>query len=168
MIYVCSLAAMPDHVRDLRPSHLVTLLGPMDQPATPPEVPAERHHRVEVHDITEPLDGCILPESHHVAGLIDFLGGWGSATPLLVHCFAGVSRSTAAALIALSLRAEGREAEAARHLRQHAPHAHPNRRIVALADRLLDRDGRLVAAADAMGPGDITGDFPLIRLAPLA
>jgi hypothetical protein len=50
------------------------------------------------------------------------------------------------------LDGEGREAEAAQHMRRLVPHASPNRRIIALADRLLKRDGRLIAARAEMGP----------------
>jgi hypothetical protein len=84
--------------------------------------------------------------------------------PILIHCLAGVSRSTAAALIALALVADGREAEAARRLREAAPHASPNRRIVMLADRLLGRRGRLVLARETMGPAEPVLPVPLVEL----
>ncbi len=86
---------------------------------------------------------------------------------VLFHCIAGISRSTAAALIALTLDADGREQEAARQLRLAAPHAHPNRRIIALADEILRRDGRLIAAREAMGPGDFLSFAPLVELTQL-
>lgn len=165
MIYVCSLYELPAHAERLAPSHLVSLLSPNELPPTPPGVAADRHHRVGIHDINEPLDGHILPDEDHVAELIDFLRAWSpDEGPLLIHCFAGVSRSMAAALIALVLDAPGKEAAAAQHMRRAAPHAQPNKRIVALADELLDRDGRLVAAREAMGPGDISQWGPLVRL----
>ncbi len=73
----------------------------------------------------------------------------------------------AAALIALSLENDGREMEAARLLRAAAPHAQPNARMVALADRLLGRQGRLVAAKEAMGPATLVFEGPLVKLSPL-
>jgi predicted protein tyrosine phosphatase len=77
---------------------------------------------------------------------------------------AGISRSTAAALIALALTAPGREELVARQLRRAAPHASPNRRIIALADRLLARDGRLIAARESMGAAEPLVAGPLVAL----
>ena len=65
-----------------------------------------------------------------------------------------------------SIDMEGREMEAARSLRRAAPHAQPNRRIVTLADRILGREGRLVAARQAMGPATPAYEGPLVTLDP--
>lgn len=167
MIYVCNLREMPLHVRDLRPSHLVSLLAPHEQPPTPEGLLAKRHLRVGIDDISEPLDDYICPEETHVGELIDFLRGWEPRAPLVIHCYAGISRSMAAALIALALPVPGREIEAARHMRAEAPHASPNRRLIALADAVLGCEGRLIAARDAMGPARATTAGPLVRLTPL-
>jgi predicted protein tyrosine phosphatase len=165
MIYVCGIAEMPDHVSDLGACRLLSLVSPAEQPPRPATIAAEHHHRVQIHDITEPLEGHVLPEAAHVVGLIDFVAAWpANDGPLLIHCIAGVSRSTAAALITLVIKSDGREGEAARHLRQAAAHAWPNRRMIALADDLLGCDGALVAAREAMGPADIAFPTPLARI----
>ncbi len=70
----------------------------------------------------------------------------------------------AAALIALVIKAGGREMEAAYHVREAAPHAWPNQRIIALADEILGCKGRLVAAREAMGPAELTLPTPLARI----
>jgi predicted protein tyrosine phosphatase len=67
-----------------------------------------------------------------------------------VHCHAGVSRSTAAAAILLAQRNPGEEAAAFRHVARIRPGAWPNRRMVEIADRLLQRDGRLIDGLRAM------------------
>jgi predicted protein tyrosine phosphatase len=164
MIYVCSLWEMEAHVRELSPGCLVSLVGPAEQPPTPARIPAERHLRIAVDDISEPLPGYIVPEEHHISSLIEFLRCWQGDRPVLMHCLAGISRSMAAALIALALETEGREAEVAQQMREIAPHAQPNRRMVALADGLLDRHGRLVAAREEMGPAELLLHGPLVRL----
>jgi len=65
---------------------------------------------------------------------------------VLIHCEAGVSRSTAAALIMYACwLGPGREQEAMLRVLEQRPIAIPNRRIVELADKLLDRKGRLIA-----------------------
>ena len=158
-LHVCSLAEMPDHAESLRPDRVITLLQPEWQPPTPPVVAPEHHYRVEINDITEPLEDQILPSREHVEGLIRFLESAREAS-LLVHCYAGVSRSTAAALIAMVLDAPGREREATRALRAAASYAQPNRLIIRLADEILDRRGGLVAALAVMGPATAVTESP--------
>jgi predicted protein tyrosine phosphatase len=164
-IYVCNLLEMPAHVEGLQPSHLVSLVAPIEQPPTPVGIAGHCHHRVEIHDIHEPLDGHILPGAEHIEGLIGFVHAWPhEETPILIHCIAGISRSMAAALIALVIKAPGRELEAARHVRSAARHAYPNRRMIAVADELLGCGGRLIEAREAMGPADLLPLAPLVRL----
>jgi predicted protein tyrosine phosphatase len=75
-----------------------------------------------------------------------------------------VSRSTAAALTALVVKAPGRELDAARALRAAAPHAQPNRRMVAIGDALLGCEGRLIAARDVIGYGPALLQGPLFSV----
>jgi predicted protein tyrosine phosphatase len=165
MIYVCNLVDMPVNAAVLGVSHLVSLVPPEEQPPTPSGIRTTRHHRVAIHDISEPIDGYVLAERRHIAALIDFVAGWRPQQgALMIHCLAGVSRSMAAALITLVIKAGGREAEAAEHLRRAAPHAWPNRRMIALADELLCCQGRLVAARKVMGPAEIELPTPLARV----
>jgi predicted protein tyrosine phosphatase len=73
---------------------------------------------------------------------------------MLVHCWAGISRSTAAAFITLcALNEDHPEDELARLVRARGSHAHPNKLMVRHADTLLERGGRMVAAVEALGPG---------------
>jgi predicted protein tyrosine phosphatase len=165
MIYVCNLHEMPGHCLAVGPSHLVSLVAPGELPPTPESIRVERHLRLEIHDITEALDGHVLPQAEHVAQVIEFMRAWSHAEgPLLIHCFAGISRSMAAALIGLVVKAGGREQEAALLMRKSAPHAWPNARMIALADEMLGCGGRLIAAREAMGPAQLTLAGPLVRL----
>ena len=73
----------------------------------------------------------------HVGRLIDFARGWDRSTPMVVHCFAGISRSTGAAFVAAcALNPKRDEAEIARAIRSASPTAQPNTRIVGIADRV--------------------------------
>ena len=133
-----------------RPSHLVTLASPGADAAFDAE------HRLDLrfNDIAAPRAGLVAPSCEHVETLLVFADGWSGARPLLIHCWAGVSRSTAAAyVIACACTAPGREEAWARRLRDAAPTATPNALIVAHADRLLDRDGAMVRAVEAIGRG---------------
>jgi predicted protein tyrosine phosphatase len=76
---------------------------------------------------------------------------------MVVHCFAGISRSTASAFAAACMLNPHRDEIAiARQIRTASPIAQPNRLIVSLADRALGRDGRMRRALDEMGPGSMT------------
>lgn len=73
---------------------------------------------------------------------------------MLIHCFAGISRSTAAAyILACHFGAPGQEDSIANTLRRASPAATPNNLMVALADDLLNRDGRMIAAIRSIGRG---------------
>jgi predicted protein tyrosine phosphatase len=164
MIYVCSLEAMPGMVARHGPSHVVSLLAPENMVETPPGVEPVNHLKLGLHDITEPFLDYTPPAAGHIETLLAFGAAWDRAAPLLVHCHAGVSRSTAAALILLCQRNPGREAAAAVELRERAPHAMPNRRMIALADRALALEGRLVAAVAALAPADFFGAGDIVAL----
>lgn len=84
---------------------------------------------------------------------------------MLIHCAAGVSRSMAAAFVSLCLKSGAEEMSVAQYLRCAAPHARPNRRIIALADEILDKRGRLLAALDSMGAAQSLPSVPFVRLA---
>ena len=105
-------------------------------------------------DIAAPMDGYVVPCDDHVGRLIAFVRGWDRTSPLVVHCFAGISRSTAGAYVAAcALNPARDEMTIARALRRASATATPNTRIVSLADRMLGRDGRMVAAIDSIGHG---------------
>ena len=137
------------------PVHVVGLLGPgMAHPALP--VPEERRLKLSFHDVSAPMPAFTPPDEEHVHALVAFARAWHEARQgaLLVHCWMGVSRSPAAAYIVhCALRPEADEHALARELRARAPFATPNRRLVALADGLLGRQGRMIAAIDAIGRG---------------
>lgn len=164
MIYVCSLEAMPATVARHAPSHLVSLLAPENMVETPSGVRPDNHLKLGLHDIAEPFLDYTVPAAGHIESLLAFGAAWDRAAPLLVHCHAGVSRSTAAALILLCQRNAGREAAAALELRERAPHAMPNRRMIALADAIMALEGRLVAAVAALGPADFLGTSEIVAL----
>jgi len=163
-LLIAPFSALEQTVRRYRPPHLLTLLNEPFVP-TPQGIHPDRHLRICVHDIAEPLEGSIAPESSHIAELISFGRSWDRTAPLLVHCWAGISRSTAAAFIVLcELHGAGHEERIARALRFHAPHAQPNRLMVRHADLLLDRQGRMIAAVEAMGAGTLVIEGEVVEL----
>ncbi len=80
--------------------------------------------------------------------------GWTGASPLLLSCELGISRSTASAFaLACQAMPDMAEAALAEALRQAAPCATPNPLLVALADDALGRAGRMIEAVRAIGRG---------------
>ena len=149
-IIVCPLSRVREMVEARKPSHVVSLLDPHSQfPA-----PAARHLKVSVHDILEDLPGSTPPAREHMSEILDFVTTWERRAPILIHCYAGISRSTATAFITACVHNPSSDEEAIALALRAASHvAWPNRRFIALADAELGRNGRMTAAIDAIGPG---------------
>ena len=163
-VYICNLADMPRHVATLSASHLISIITPAHLPPTPSGIHPDNHLQLGCHDIVEPYPDAIHPDESHVGQVIEFARGWDRHAPLVVHCWARVSRSTATALTVGLIHSGATEAQLAQRLRKSAPHAHPNRLIIEIADRLLERNGALIAAVEAIGFGTIPDRTPLVEL----
>lgn len=163
-VLIAPFSAVEETVRRYRPSHLLTLMVEPFMP-TPASIQPARHLRLSVHDVIEPADGIVCPDHTHISDLIAFARGWDRSAPFLVHCWAGISRSTAAAYIVLcDLHACGYERQIAETLRFHAPHAQPNRLMVRYADQLLNREGRMIAAIEDMRPAEPVWEGQVVEL----
>ncbi len=141
-------------VKSRAPSHVLTLLAPE---GSDPYCGKVRHLVLRFNDIKAPADGLIAPGAETVRAILDFGAEWKSAAtgaPLLVHCFAGISRSTAAAyILACEFAGPGREESLAQTLRAMSPTATPNSLMIALADTMLAREGRMSAAIEGIARG---------------
>jgi predicted protein tyrosine phosphatase len=157
MIHVCSLADLHPTVKATGASHVLTVMAKIDQVQRPPSVAEANHLKISMDDVTEQMDGFVAPNDAHIEQLLDFVRGWDRSAPLVVHCYAGISRSTASAFAAACMLNPHRdEVSIARQIRLASPIAAPNRLIVALADKALGREGRMLHALDQMGPGSMT------------
>jgi predicted protein tyrosine phosphatase len=155
-IHVCSLARLDAAVEETGARSVVSLLQEGTPIVRPAAITLDRHLFISVSDIVAPMDGQIMPGEVHVRRLIDFVRDWDRGEPLLIHCFAGVSRSTAAAFIAAcALNPSRREHDIAQRIRAASPTATPNVLLVALADRQLARNGRMIDAIAAIGRGEL-------------
>jgi predicted protein tyrosine phosphatase len=129
----------------------------IDQVQRPASVLEANHLKVSMDDITQEMDGFLAPSQEHIEKVLNFVRSWDRSAPLVVHCYAGISRSTASAFAAACmLNPHRNEIEIARQIRARSPIASPNRLIVTLADKALGRDGRMLRALDEMGPGSMT------------
>jgi len=153
-LIVSPLGDVETVVRFRRPSHLITLLDPHLMGEAPRFFP-DRHLKLAVDDIWEPADGMVLPNAELVERIVDFGRRRDPAAPLLVHCWAGVSRSTATAFIlACEENPDMAEADIAKALRKASSSATPNPLMVKLADDMLGRKGRMADAVAAIGKGE--------------
>ena len=164
-IQVCPLSKLDLHMSMTGASHVMCLIGHTMALERPGMIALERYLRVSISDIVPGNDGNLLPEHEkdghvlpkntHIHDIIAFSRQWDRKMPLLIHCYAGVSRSTAAAYISmLAIHATLDEHFLARRLRDLSPTATPNPHMIALADDILERGGRMVAAIRAIGRGE--------------
>lgn len=154
MVHVCPLSRLAETVEATGARHVLTLINADTEVVRPASVAVDDHLFLAMHDIPAPLDGHVHPGETHLEDLLGFVRRWDRATPLVIHCWAGISRSTAAAYItAMALDPDRDEHEAAQALRAASPTATPNPLLVALADARLGRSGRMVTAIQAIGRG---------------
>ena len=150
---ICGIPELAEHGA-AGVTHVLSILDP-DTP-DPPAFEAFAPHRrlaLRFHDIIETRPDCVAPQKADVERLLAFGRELTdlSRSHLLIHCHAGVSRSTAsAALILMQARPERPAREALEAVSQIRPRAWPNLRILEFGDALLGRNGEIVAAAAAI------------------
>lgn len=144
---------------------MVSLVAENQQFHRPGVINPSRHLNLGVNDIATPQDGLVLPGEVHVDRIIRFAQSWDRRAPLLIHCWLGISRSPAAALItALTVEPDQDEMMLAERLRIASPFVTPNARLVEIGDSLLGRGGRLVRAVRAIGRGADAFEGDVFRL----
>jgi predicted protein tyrosine phosphatase len=153
-IVVCPLSRLAETVAHSGARHIVTLINDGTLVSRPSSVAEGNHLFIPIHDICEPAEGLVCPAAEHVDEFLSFIRRWDRSAPIVVHCYAGISRSTAAAFSALcAVRPDRDESEIALRLRQRSAEATPNARFVAVADEILGRRGRMVSAVERIGRG---------------
>ncbi|MFI4948098.1 MAG: tyrosine phosphatase family protein [Alphaproteobacteria bacterium] len=152
-VTICGIPELDEH-SEAGVTHILSILGP-DWPDPPAfaSFPPHRRLTLRFHDIIDPAPGQLGPSREDVVRILEF--GRGVKEParshVLIHCHAGVSRSTAAATLILAQAYPDRPAEEVlERVAQIRPRAWPNLRILELGDALLGRDGEIVAAASAI------------------
>ncbi|MBW7849478.1 MAG: dual specificity protein phosphatase family protein [Rhodospirillales bacterium] len=141
-------------------THALSITDPGSWADIPPCIPPSRVLRLQFHDLDAPPSAVdpawtalyalgarpILPAARHIRAVIAFADALGKDARVLIHCKAGISRSTAAAAIIGCRLLPRRESEVFAHISHIRPQALPNRRMVRLADRILGAGGRMIRA----------------------
>jgi predicted protein tyrosine phosphatase len=153
-IVVCPLSRLHATVEATGARALVTLINVDTAVQRPLAILEDDHLFLGMSDIVAPMPNEVAPGEAHVEALLAFARRWDRRAPLLIHCYAGVSRSTAAAFVtACALDPARSERDIALRIRTLSPTATPNSMLVAIADRMLGRAGRMSAAVAAIGRG---------------
>ncbi|WP_020177688.1 hypothetical protein [Methylopila sp. M107] len=165
MIFVCPLSRLDATVRASGARRLLSLVSEGTAVDRPAGVAPHDHLTLTFHDIAEPRHGHAPPGDRHIGEALAFAAE--RPGPIVVHCYAGVSRSTAMAYaIACAREPDRDEHELAATLRRLSPTATPNRLIVRLADSALQRDGRMLSAVERIGRGENCFEGEPFTLAP--
>jgi len=131
------------------PDHLITINDPDRRPPRGAERVEGRVLELSFYDLRDPGMGSAYslqrPVPADVAKIIEFGRDVGrEGGHLLVHCMAGISRSTAATLIVLATQSEPHEARALeRMVTRNRPISNPNDLMLQFADEQLGWDGAL-------------------------
>jgi predicted protein tyrosine phosphatase len=145
-ITICGLAELEEHAPTPF-DRVVSILDPVwpDPPAFSRFAP---HRRVvyRFDDVVEERDPAVAPQPEHVVAILDLGRAFAAETVehVLIHCHAGLSRSTAAAIALMAQDHPGREAAAFAELQRIRPKSWPNARMIEFADTILARGGALV------------------------
>jgi predicted protein tyrosine phosphatase len=154
LIIVCGLNAAQGQIDRHGAKHVISILGPETPHRDFSGIAMAQHLRLTFNDINVATAGLIAPQSADAKRLVDFISAWDQTAPMLIHCWAGISRSTASAFTALCvLRPQANELDLAQELRGASASATPNRMITAQVDQLLGREGRMLQAVESIGRG---------------
>jgi predicted protein tyrosine phosphatase len=159
---ICGLEELVGHCEAPGITHVLSILDPgWPDPEPIRNFDLNRRLKLNFHDVIEPTPGWIPPERWDVELLLAFGRNLSETAHqpaedsgvahLLVHCHAGVSRSTASAILLLAQCNPARPAQdVVGQVIRLRPRAWPNLRIVEMGDELLGRGGELVSSVSML------------------
>lgn len=156
MIIVCSLEDFDSVCESVKPSHAISVIDPGFAPQTPKCV--KNHLKLGFDDIVNiNPDNQIFrlnsdstpqlpPNKKHTDEIINFVNSWNEISPIVVHCWCGVSRSMATAAY-IMCKADSSDIDTnIKYIRSIAPHANPNKILINLFEKSLNLDKKISLA----------------------
>jgi len=150
-ITICGIPELGEHC-EAGVTHVLSILDPgWPDPIAFLDFPPHRREALRFHDVIAPVSSAtILPSEEHVAQLLEFGREVVAAGPdahLLIHCHAGISRSTASAALLLAQAYPARSPdEIFAEIGRLRPQAWPNLLLLELGEAALGRHGEIVPA----------------------
>jgi predicted protein tyrosine phosphatase len=146
MFTVCSKSQVQDRVSKVDATHVISMLDPDDHMYKPIGIRQEDHLFLKFEDCEFP-DNPRAPRIEHCQRILDFGKQLPDDAVTVVHCFAGMCRSTTSAL-ALHVQKHGDLAAARAWLAEDRPQAMPNMLMAQHFDKLLGCNGKFVKLCD--------------------
>jgi predicted protein tyrosine phosphatase len=152
-ITICGISELGEHC-EAGVTHVLSILDPhWPDPEAFLDFPPHRREALRFNDVIEPAPEMIVPSEEHIAQLLAFgrdVEVAGNVAHLLIHCHAGVSRSTAAAALLLAQEDPTRLApEIFEEIARLRPRAWPNLALLELGEAALGRPGEFTGAVGA-------------------
>lgn len=155
LIYVTPAVEAYETAKRTKASHIITLMQDEAMSDLPSRVDLYNYLHLDLADVLRSTPRWRAATPSQIVQLVRFVREWSknSHAPLVVHCHAGRSRSPAAAYIALcSLNPQVSEKRIVEVMKAASSDLSPNMRMIALADKILKRDGRMFEAAKRWKP----------------
>lgn len=140
-VFVCQKNKVHDTVKVTGAKHVLSLLDPGDRLYLTPRLQEINHLHLKCEDVLDE-NAWAAPTREQVQELLEWARCIPDEDTLVVHCFAGVSRSTAAAIAILADRL-GNANAAVQRIKSVRPQLCPNPVITKFADEILGLDGKL-------------------------
>ena len=156
MIIVCSLKDLKDVCENFKPSHVISAIDPGYAPKTPEGV--NHHLKLGFDDITEVSNKNQIfrlntkdfpqlpPNNSHSDSIINFSETWNKESPIVIHCWCGVSRSMATAIYLMCKNDMSNIDRNIRYIRSVAPHANPNKVLIKLFENALNLGTKITSS----------------------
>jgi len=165
-ITICGIPELGEHCA-AGVTHVLSILDPgWPDPEAFADFPPHHREALRFNDVIAPIPGATPPAADHVARLLAFgddVMVAGAAAHLLIHCHAGISRSTAAAALLLAKEDPERAAESIfAEIARLRPRAWPNLLMLEYGEAALGRRGEFVAAVAAQYRRVIANDPPFV------